>query len=73
MEPNHRLRRPGNLLFAQPEVLKLADFGCATLAPESITLEEQLICHSWVGWLVGWLESSRVYWVEILNWEEIGV
>lgn len=53
-------QRPGNLLFAQPEVMKLADFGCATLAPESITLEEKL----WVVrvGLIGWLECFRVHW-----------
>lgn len=38
----HRDVKPGNLLFAQPDVMKLADFGCATLAPESITLEDPM-------------------------------
>ena len=69
------VQRPGNLLFAQPEVMKLADFGCATLAPESITLEEKLwvVRVGLVGWLVGWSASGFIGLGEMLDWEKNGV
>lgn len=38
----HRDVKPGNLLFSEQEVVKLADFGCATMAPEGVMLEEAM-------------------------------
>lgn len=67
---NHQfVQRPGNLLFSQPEVMKLADFGCATLAPESITLEEKLwvvrvglvgVFQGSLGWERCWIGEKMV-------------
>ena len=57
----HRDVKPGNLLFAEQEVVKLSDFGCATLAPDSLLLEEKK-CQPTAGWRICWWILPAWWW-----------